>query len=55
MPIIVNTQLANTITKIFDEIYQNQLHIPIKSASSYNYRAIASEGRDYLNTLMEQQ
>ncbi len=43
--ITVNAQLADTVTKIFDEIYQNQLHFPIKSASCYSYRTTASGGR----------
>ncbi len=43
--ITVNAQLADTVTKIFNEIYQNQLRFPIKSASCYNYRTTASGER----------
>lgn len=45
IPITVNAQLADTVTKIFNEIYLNQLQFPIKSASCYSYRTTVSGGR----------
>ena len=43
--ITVNAALADTVTKIFNEIYQNKLHFPIKSVGCYNYRTTASGAR----------
>lgn len=45
IPITVNARLADTVVKIFDEIYNNQLQFPIKSASGYTYRTTASNSR----------
>lgn len=42
IPITINAQLANTVSKIFAEIYANNLRFPIKSAGGYNYRNTAS-------------
>lgn len=41
----VNAQLADTISKIFDEIYKNELRFPINSASCYSYRTTVGGGR----------
>ncbi|MBQ7265347.1 MAG: M15 family metallopeptidase [Firmicutes bacterium] len=45
LPITVNVALVDTVTKIFDEIYQNELRFPIKSLSAYSYRTTASGNR----------
>ncbi len=43
--ITVNAALADTVVKIFDEIYENDLRFPISSLSSYSYRTTANSGR----------
>lgn len=40
-----NAALADTVVKIFDEIYANDLRFPISSLGSYSYRTTASGGR----------
>ena len=41
----VNAALADTVVKIFDEIYANDLRFPISSLGGYSYRTTASGGR----------
>lgn len=45
VPLTVNAQLADTVSKIFNEIYQNDLHFPISSLGCYSYRTTASGER----------
>lgn len=43
--ITVNAALADTVVKIFDEIYANDLKFPVSSLGGYSYRTTASGAR----------
>lgn len=43
--VTVNAALADTVVKIFDEIYANDLKFPVSSLGGYSYRTTAGGGR----------